>query len=126
MQYLVLPKLTKIYNNFVSNCSNLLAIDILGGSITGGSQQFGSCRSLKTFVIRKSDGVCSLGNAGAFNGSPFASGGTGGALYVPQTLIAAYQEATNWSTYLAYPNNRILPIEGSIYETQYADGTPIP
>ena len=126
MQYLVLPKLTKIYNNFTSGCTNLLAIDILGGSITGGSLQFGNCKKLKTFVIRKSDGVCSLGNAGAFTNAPFASTGTGGTLYVPQALIESYQNATNWSTILAYPNNQILPIEGSIYETQYVDGTPIP
>lgn len=26
---------------------------------------------------------------------------------------------------LGYANNQILPIEGSIYETKYADGTPI-
>lgn len=126
MQYLVLPKLTKIYNNFVANCTNLKAIDILGGSIGGGSLQFGSCRNLKTFVIRKTDGVCSQGNVNAFSNTPFASNGTGGTLYVPQALIESYQDATNWSTILAYPNNQILPIEGSIYETQYADGTPIP
>ena len=68
--------------------------------------------------------MCSLSNVNAFTGA-FASGGTGGTLYVPQALIASYQSATNWSTILGYANNQILPIEGSIYETQYADGTPI-
>lgn len=126
LQYLVLPKITNIYNNFTGNCSNLLAIDILGGSINGSSLQFGNCKKLKTFVIRKTDGVCSQGNVNAFSGTPFANNGSGGTLYVPQALIESYQNATNWSTILAYPNNQILPIEGSIYETQYVDGTPIP
>ena len=48
-----------------------------------------------------------------------------GKLYVPSSLISSYQAATNWSTILGYANNQILPIEGSMYETQYADGTPI-
>ena len=52
------------------------------------------------------------------------SNGSGGTLYVPQALISTYQSATNWSTILGYANNQILPIEGSIYENQYADGTP--
>lgn len=56
---------------------------------------------------------------------PFQSGGSGGTLYVPSALISAYQSATNWSTVLGYPNNQIEAIEGSVYETQYADGTPI-
>ena len=125
LQYLVLPKITNIYNNFTVNCSNLLAIDILGGSINGSSPQFGNCKKLVTFIIRKTASVCPLSNVNAFQGTPFASTGTGGTLYVPQALIESYKNATNWSTILAYPNNQILPIEGSIYETQYADGTPI-
>ena len=44
-------------------------------------------------------------------------------LYVPSALVASYATATNWSTDAA--SRTVLPIEGSIYETQYADGTPI-
>ena len=62
----------------------------------------------------------------SFSNTPFDNGGTGGALYVPAALISAYQGAANWSTILGYPNNRILPIEGSAYETRYADGTEVP
>lgn len=80
----------------------------------------------KVLILRKSDAICTLANASTtFQSSPFASGGSGGTLYVPQALISSYQSATNWSTILGYANNQILPIEGSIYETQYADGTPI-
>lgn len=44
-------------------------------------------------------------------------------LYVPSALVSEYSTATNWATDAA--SRTILPIEGSIYETQYADGTPI-
>lgn len=126
MQYLVLPKIKRIYNNFAANCSELLAIDVLGNEITGSSFQFGGCKKLATFIIRKTASVCPLSNVNAFQNAPFASNGTGGTLYVPSALISSYEAATNWSTILGYANNSIQAIEGSIYETQYADGTPIP
>ena len=85
---------------------------------------FSGCTSLETLIIR-SQNVARLSNITTFASGKFEDGGTGGTLYVPQALIADYQAATNWSTILGYANNKILPIEGSIYETQYADGTPI-
>ena len=102
---------------------NLLGNDSYGKGLT--ATEFFGCTSLKTLILRKTDGICPLGNINVFQNTPFASGGTGGTLYVPQALISAYQSATNWSTILGYANNQILPIEGSIYETQYADGTPV-
>lgn len=86
---------------------------------------FNNCKVLTDVVLRQTEMVAPLTNISAFNGSPFASGGTGGTLYVPQALISSYQGATNWSTILGYANNQIKKIEGTIYETQYADGTPI-
>jgi len=81
--------------------------------------------SFGTLIIRGST-MMPLADTSAFsNATKFRSGGAGGTLYVPQSLIASYEAATNWSTILGYTNNQILPIEGSIYETQYADGTPI-
>ena len=85
-------------------------------------------------ILRKSDDVCALGNTGAFNSSPFASGGTGGTLYVPQSLISSYQSASNWSTILGYANNQIKSIESTHTDPTapidltlyYADGTLIP
>lgn len=89
-----------------------------------GNNFFYNC-PLTTLILRYTGGVCPLGTTGAFNGTPFASGGTGGTLYVPSALISSYQSATNWSTILGYSTNSIQAIEGSIYETQYADGTVI-
>ena len=101
------------------------AFDMLGGSDGSfGGASFVNTATLNTFIIRANT-VTPLGSINNFDGTCFASGKTGGTLYVPQALIADYQAATNWSTILGYANNQILPIEGSIYETQYADGTPV-
>jgi hypothetical protein len=110
----------------LSGCTNLTVVDSLDGGVTGGC--FSNDSKLTTLILRKST-VAACNNINGFANTPFASGKAGGTLYVPQDLISSYQSATNWSTILGYGNgeqNQILPIEGSIYETQYADGTPIP
>ena len=113
------------YTNYIfENCKKLTTADLAGQSVNLG--QFNGCVLLDTLILRRTSSNFTLGNINAFNNTPFASGKTGGTLYVPSTLIASYQSATNWSTILGYSNNRILPIEGSIYETMYGDGTPIP
>jgi hypothetical protein len=101
---------------------NLQIIDVRWQNF--GANMCQNCPELDTVILRR-DSIVTLSNGNCFSSTPFASGGAGGALYVPQALIADYQAATNWSAILSYENNRILPIEGSIYETQYADGTPI-
>lgn len=88
------------------------------------SSCFLGCTLIESIIIRNQS-LVALAAVNAFNLTPFASGGTGGTLYVPQALISEYQNATNWSTILGYANNQILPIEGSQYETHYADGTVI-
>lgn len=77
---------------------------------TIGQYAFRNCSKFKTLII-ETDSVCALPYTSAFNLTPFDSDGTGGTLYVPRDLIASYQIASNWSTYLAYPNNQILAIE---------------
>ena len=74
-----------------------------------------------------------MGNQNALQGTKFKSGGTGGDIYIPKSLYDHlgdgtaddYKAATNWSTYDGYGTITWHAIEGSIYETQYADGTPI-
>lgn len=112
-----------LYNEFFRGCSALSYLDTnLSGS--GQSNVFYGCANLGTLVLRK-NGVFTLGNINHFTGTPFASGGSGGTLYVPSALISSYQSATNWSTILGYSTNSIQAIEGSQYENYYADGTPI-
>lgn len=72
---------------------------------------FSGCSNLTSLVLGNTTKVCSIGNINSFNGTPFASDGTGGTLYVPRDLIESYQTATNWSVILSYPNNQILAIE---------------
>lgn len=109
------------YSNF-EGCSNLSAVDMSTNRVN--RAMFSGCSNLSVLVHRATSQQA-LENISAFTSTPFADGGSGGTLYVPQALISAYQAAANWSTILGYENNQILPIEGSVYETQYADGTPI-
>jgi len=106
--------------------SGLTTLDYTYTSGNGiGSNDFYADSSFGTLIIRSST-IMPLANVNAFsNATKFRSGGAGGTLYVPQSLVEGYKAATNWSTILGYSTNSILPIEGSIYETQYADGTPI-
>lgn len=117
---------TGIYTACFQGCINLLAVDVSStfGSSNTRPSMFSNCSKFSTFIIRKSS-LVALSNTNAFTNSPFSSGGTGGSLYVPSALVSKYQSATNWVTVLAYPNNQILPIEGSIYEFFFADGTKI-
>lgn len=112
-------------NTFRGN-TGLTLLDYTYASGNGiGQNEFYGDSSFGTLIIRSST-VMPLANVNAFsNATKFRSGGAGGILYVPSDLISSYQAATNWSTILGYSTNQILPIEGSIYETQYADGTSI-
>ena len=62
---------------------------------------FVQCTNLNTLVLRNTGKVCTLTNVSALNGTPFASGGTGGIVLCPATLIPSYISATNWSTLYA-------------------------
>ena len=122
---LAFPNVTSGWTNYSFNgAKKLKAVDFskIPKVVSNG---FNGTSVMDTLVLRNST-VVPLENINAFNSTKFKDGSTGGTLYVPQAHIAAYQAATNWSTILSYANNKIMPIEGSIYETQYADGTPIP
>lgn len=88
---------------------------------------------LATLILR-SPSVVTLAATNAIGGTPFKSGGTGGTIYIPKALYDHlgdgtaddYKAETNWSIVNGYGTITWAQIEGSIYETQYADGTPIP
>lgn len=113
-----------IYNEVFRGCSSLAYIDTNANG-SGQTNVFYGCASLNILVLRK-NGVFSLGNTNHFTGTPFASGGTGGTIYVPSAQIDNYKAATNWSTINGYGTITWEAIEGSYYETHYADGTLIP
>lgn len=120
---LAFPNLTSI-GSFGLSFTSAPAIDI-GPHFRTTIAQNHMINSETSIVILRSNTLVGLAATKGLP-TPFQSSGTGGTLYVPSVLIADYQSATNWSTILGYTKNKILPIEGSIYETQYADGTPIP
>ena len=110
----------------------LTAVD-LGSPSDIGANAFNADHELSVLIIR-GNSVTSLSATSAFTNSPFASGGSGGTLYVPSALISSYQAATNWSTILGYANNQIKSIESTHTDPDatidltlyYADGTAIP
>lgn len=125
----------QLYAGFAAGCTSLKYVDCYSLSSVA-NNAFKGASVFDTLVIRHGkprfngktpyyDQVPDLQNIGAFTNTPFASGGAGGTLYVPSDMISAYQAASNWSTILGYANNQIKAIEGSYYETHYADGTPI-
>lgn len=122
-----------IYGNAFNGCTALKYIDF-GPSFgrINASNALNNCSSLTMVVIRKTS-VSALNNINNFNGTPFASGGSGGTLYVPNSLVSSYQSASGWSTILGYTNNQIKSIESTHTDPTapidltlyYADGTPI-
>lgn len=99
----------------------LIVADI-GSPTSLGNTCFYGDSSLTTIIIRTST-VCAVTNS-IFGNTPFASGGSGGTIYIPETLYnhlgdgtsLDYKAATNWSTYDGYGTITWAKIEGSIYE----------
>lgn len=127
------PKCNRMFNNVFRDCSLLTMVDLSNDTWSFEGQVFYNAASLTTLVIRSTT-QRALNNISAFTGTPFASGGTGGTLYVPESLVSSYQSASNWSTILGYANNQIKSIESTHTDpnapvdlTLYcADGTPLP
>ena len=124
LENIVLPAFKKFVGqqNF-AGCTNLKCVDL--GNKTDvfdshegefGQYQFKNCTNLSTLVLRAEIGVWELNYSNTFDGTPFASGGTGGTVYVPSALIESYQTATNWSTLYAAGTCNFVAIEGSEYE----------
>ena len=131
-----LPSLHSMFADCFNGCTLLTSFDMLGESNNVGlrSNNFYGCTNFNVLVIRETDGVCKLQNINNFNNTPFASGKSGGTLYVPSSLVSQYTQATNWSTILAYTNNQIKSIESTHTDPNatidltlyYVDGAPIP
>jgi hypothetical protein len=106
-----------------NGCTSLEVADLMAQRL--GNNTFFNNQKLNTLILRNTSQRTAFNGDPKFSMTQFKESGTGGTLYVPQSMISAYEADSDWSTLLSYSNNKILPIEGSIYETQYADGTPI-
>lgn len=104
----------------------------VSNSHTFGNRFFQNCASFNKLILRAPD-LYKFTYMEVFLGTPFASGGSGGTIYIPKSLYdhlgddssLDYKAATNWSTLDGYGTITWAKIEGSIYENAYADGTPI-
>ena len=105
------------------NCTGITTADIK--TCTGFQEPFKGCTSLRTLIIRKSDSVPSLANAVQYALTGIYNNPNDSVIYVPNALIASYQTASNWSTLYNLNNNIFQKIEGSTYETHWADGTVV-
>lgn len=110
-----LPKLNQFNStNHFQSCTSLEFIKL--PSIRSlNNNSFARCSNLKTVVLPQAT-LVALKTTNVFGSTPFASGGTGGTVYVPQALITEYQNATNWSTLYAAGTCNFVAIEGSEYE----------
>lgn len=115
----MLPGLVKTGNSATGaeafrGCTALETVD-LGKCVRIDVNCFNGDTVLDTLILRRTS-VCALNNISAFTGTPFASGGAGGAIYVPTALLSTYPTSTNWSTIDGYGTVTWKAIEGSIYE----------
>ena len=117
------PSLTTMHNTgyVVYQSANLEVVD--WGSCDVRGNTFTSCSKLATLILRKTTVQPMVAN-NVFNGTPFASGGSGGTIYIPKVLYDHlgdgtsddYKAATNWATYDGYGTITWAKIEGSSYE----------
>ena len=118
---LAFPSLTTCESRAFNICNKLVTIDLGNGNCP--AQGANGASSLRNIVLRNSAVVSLPSWAGVTLGGIY-NNPTESTIYVPSALISSYQTATNWVTgYNA--GLTFTAIEGSYYETHYADGTPI-
>lgn len=147
--------LTDSYSsNFFTGCISM-TVAVMQQTQQGGTAFFNGCKALEiadldvyqlrnnyfynntnlaTIILRRTSDLTRLESVTVFGfANHFKSGGTGGIIYIPKVLYDElgtgssldYKAATNWSTVDGYGTITWAQIEGSIYETQWGDGTPI-
>lgn len=116
-----LPSIITLKNISFAFCYRLAIVSLSSSTkndvIQFGSFAFNSNTDFHILIIR-SNAVATLDpNYPPFNNTCFASGKSGGILYVPQSLVSSYQNNADWQKVLGVnANNQILAIEGSPYE----------
>ena len=121
---IIIPNGYSVGNGTYQENRKLEIADLNGQRI--GANDFVYANVMTKLILRHTGGVSNLVNVSAFTQTPFRGWNSQtGTLYVPSALVESYKTANNWKTLYEAGTMTILPIEGSIYETQYADGTPI-
>lgn len=93
------PLATSIPQNCFYSCGVIKKADF-GAAKSIAASGLAYCSALEALILRRSDAICTLANTtNALKETPI-EGGTG-YVYVPASLLSAYQSASNWSTYAA-------------------------
>lgn len=110
---LVFPSVVLIDANAFWDCTSIEKVDLHRATQLN-SGAFGNNASLKVLIMRDTNAVATLATVSAFQGTPFASdgSGSGGTAYVHESLLEDYRKATNWSAL----NCTFVKLEGSEYE----------
>lgn len=134
LERIALQKCASIAAYAFEGCTSLKYADFGVRTQISGGNAFRYCSSFDVLILRGENSISPLISLNNFDGTPFASGGTGGTIYIPKVLYDHlgdgtsddYKAATNWVTIDGYGTITWAQIEGSYYETHYADGTLIP
>lgn len=98
------PAAISIGNYAFYSCSRLASINFPAAASIG-SAAFRYCTALSSLQLGASS-VCKLSNSNAFSSTPFVgySASFSGTphIYVPASLVGAYQSATNWTYFSSY------------------------
>ena len=114
-------------------CTSLVSADFGANLQKLDNWTFENCPALNTLILRRSNAITAMQGTSALSQTCFGSGKSGGTIYIPQSLYdhlgdnsaLDYKHASNWSTFEGYGTITWAKIEGSYYETHYADGTVI-
>ena len=116
------PACTTIGDDAFAYCSSLTTVNFPVCTSIGRSA-FQKCYNLTSLYLTGST-ICTLSNSNAFSSTPIggysASAGKFGTIYVPASLLTAYQTATNWT----YFSSRFSAIES--YSDPSTDPTDPP
>ena len=111
-----LSEVSIINSNAFYADSKLPLLDLPKLTLVNGVNAFFSCTKLATFIFRN-NAVVSMSDLNTWNYTPFGTSKAGGKIYVPQSLVSAYEADAYWSQVIALnPLNQLLAIEGSPYE----------
>lgn len=99
-----IPACKTIKMNAFSRCSNLTTISFPAVTVIETSA-FYYCRNLKSLYLTGSF-LCQLSNSNAFASTPYTGHSISFSgtpyIYVPQSLLASYKAATNWTYFSSY------------------------
>ena len=126
IQYAVIPNLSRLNTDVFYALSSLKCLDIGNKTIENATfNGYAFDHTPACITIFRYNYVLPAVNGWFYQNCWLKHATIPGTLYVWEDLIEDYQNHAVWGPLLASNNNQILPIEGSIYETQYGDGTPI-